>query len=232
MKENKKIAIIFFSLDAKKEAEIKNFCISRKSSNEKISAALIAETQQTLQSIDLPIFHYHQDNQTGNNFGEKLANAYQEVCDLGYDAVISVGNDSPEINQLNWSHITERLQQGENVIGPDLRGGTYLIGVNKKQFNKASFASLPWQSAKLIKSLINYFEFEASTPRLLDKIRDINTIHDLKLLIKKSESFKNLSQLVKLVFSLNILKYLKQAINYQSFLALPGAPFRAPPQFS
>ncbi len=231
MKRDKKIAIIFFSLEAKKEARFKKFSNSGNSINENISSSLISETRETLKSTGLPFFHYHQANQIGNTFGEKLANAYQEVFDLGYEFIISIGNDSPEINQLDWTNIAEKLQNGESVIGPNLRGGTYLIGINKSQFYKSSFASLPWQSGKLFKALVNYCESAAPSTNILEKIRDINTIHDLKLLVKNNHAFKSISKIVQLILSAKILVNLKKSFNFQSLVPLPGAPFRAPPQF-
>jgi hypothetical protein len=232
VKDNKQIAIIFFSRKAKKEAKFKKFIASTDAINENLSATLISSTQKELQSTQIPIFHYHEENQVGNTFGEKLANAYQEVFDQGYQAVISVGNDSPEINQINWVNITEKLQKGENILGPNLRGGAYLIGLTKSQFQKSAFASLPWQSNKLFKTLVYYCESNAVSTIILDKLRDINTIHDLKLFLKNSASFKNIFQLVKLILSSKVLKNLKQIINFQSLVALPGLPFRGPPHFS
>lgn len=231
VKENKKIAIIFFSLEAKLQARFKIFTKSNSLVNKNINAALIFETKKTIESTGIPIFHYHQDNQTGASFGERLANAYQEVFDLGYDSVISVGNDSPEINQLDWTNISEKLNNGENVIGPNLRGGTYLIGINKHQFNKSSFASLPWQSAKLFVALVQYCK-SFSAPSILEKLRDLNTFHDLRQFVNEASSLRKLSQLVKSILSTKILKYLSKNINFQILIALPGAPFRAPPKYT
>ncbi len=232
MDKSSKIAIIFFSLSGEKQANSKKLIASNSDRNRSINKSLIVETHQVLKKSRLPIFHFDQDKQKGLSFGEKLANAYEEVFDLGYEAVISVGNDSPEISKINWTEIIARLQKKESILGPNLRGGSYLIGINKSLFDKKSFAELPWQRHNLFTELVNYCESNCISTTVLEKIRDINSFHDLKLYISNCKSFTSLYQLAKRLLNSEVFKYLKNELNFQSFLALPGAPFRAPPQAS
>jgi glycosyltransferase A (GT-A) superfamily protein (DUF2064 family) len=58
-----------------------------------------------------------------------LSHAIQSVLDRGYDKVM-LGNDSPG---LHLNHLQEalELQDKSVVLGPDFKGGTYLMGFSK-----------------------------------------------------------------------------------------------------
>jgi glycosyltransferase A (GT-A) superfamily protein (DUF2064 family) len=177
------IAILFFSRSAKEEAMAKNWLKNKDSSaNELIAQHLIDHSKLAIQKSGLPVFSFDSSRQIGSNFGERLANAFEQVFNNGYDAVISVGNDSPQLNEINWAEIIKALQSGQNVLGPSNRGGAYLIGMTKKAFRYNEFIHLPWKKSHLFNALNNFLKKNDVTVKLLPKYRDINSWYDLILL--------------------------------------------------
>lgn len=227
MKAKKNIALIYFSFSAQQEVKRKNwFAQTSQKQNLEIASSLILQSSEVVQQSGFPVFHYHEGNQKGNSFGERIANAYQEVFDLGYDAVISVGNDSPEIAQTNWSDIRAQLEKGNSILGPDLRGGTYLIGITKEIFDKENFQKLSWQSKNIFQELYDYCCCQ-SQPTLLKKLRDINSLHDLK---KAIQNFSFLPKLQKILLQLFQNTFFQKLFPPQKIsFSLNNQALRAPP---
>lgn len=199
------------------------------SKNEAISATFINRTEKILNKVGLPVFRFDQNNQTGQTFGEKLANAYEEIFDLGFQSVIAVGNDSPELMTTDWNKIQHTLANGESVIGPTLRGGTYLIGLSRQDFKKEYFASLAWQTNSLCDQLKEYCLANDSEPSILRKIRDINTYFDLKILIRSKFTDFAIKKIVQLILTLKEELIIKNPPFIICSPILIESPFRAPP---
>ncbi len=229
MQANNKTALIFFSRKASYEGRMKQFVKNSPIQNQKISAALIARAEKTLQESALPVFHFHQGNQSGNSFGEKLANAYQEIFDLGYDNLIAVGNDSPELAAIDWNEIQNKLDTGKSVLGPNFRGGTYLIALPKSQFRKEEFAALSWQTNQLFNALENYCNTEENNPFVLEKFRDINTHFDLKIFSKSYFFDPAFKKLIQWIISAKNLLFFKHPLRIFTSPILIYSPFRGPP---
>lgn len=173
------IALIFFSRTEKAETKAKSWVKGHKRTNTQVATSLIFQSSQLIQRSGLPVFHYHEGNQRGKTFGERLANAYQEVFDLGYTAAIAIGNDCPELASINWEHAIEQLYEGNCVLGPSLRGGAYFIGITATAFKKETFSKLSWQTNKTLADLISYCTSETNPVIYLGTLRDINSFHDL-----------------------------------------------------
>jgi glycosyltransferase A (GT-A) superfamily protein (DUF2064 family) len=60
-----------------------------------------------------------------------LSHAIQSVLDRGYDKVIVLGNDSPGLHLNHLQEAFLELQDKSVVLGPDFKGGTYLMGFSK-----------------------------------------------------------------------------------------------------
>lgn len=230
MKAKKNIALIYFSFSAQQEAKRKNwFAPTSQKQNLEVASSLILQSSEVIQQSGFPVFHYHEGNQKGNSFGERIANAYQEVFDLGYDAVISVGNDSPEIAQLNWSNIRQELESGNCILGPDLRGGTYFIGLTKEVFNKEAFQNLSWQHQNLFEELYKYCCSQNHIV-LLKKLRDVNSLQDLKKAIQQLSFLPKLQKILLLLFK---NPFFQTLFFYQKIIfSLNNQSLRAPPSFA
>ncbi|RMF03055.1 MAG: DUF2064 domain-containing protein [Bacteroidetes bacterium] len=172
-------AILFFSNRPMHEGRRKRYWRGRNDRrNTALAQQLSSHTQGVLAKTGLPVFHFHEGNQQGASFGERLSNAYEALFAKGFDTVIAVGNDSPEIGQVDWNQVLEQLTQGRLVIGPSKRGGAYLIGLHKSTFCRLRFQELPWQQPELFAVLQAYGEHMGSIYQL-PVLRDINWLGDI-----------------------------------------------------
>ncbi|NEN23544.1 DUF2064 domain-containing protein [Cryomorpha ignava] len=229
MSRNNKIALLFFSRNAKEESRKKTwFASANRQGNTAVASALIDQSSDFLKNAGLPVFHFHEGNQRGKNFGERFANAYQDVFDRGYSGVIAIGNDSPEIVNIDLQKVSRDLLSGKTVLGASIRGGTYLIGLTRESFDKSEFQNLPWQSGRLFSALRELIGKDQS-PNILETLRDINSLNDLKILLKDCSFqyvFKHLISLLK-SHSNRFYRIMNESTP-DSFL-LTNSRFRGPP---
>lgn len=227
MGNKKNIALIFFSRSSTGEARNKLW-FKEHFKNRNAASLLIDKAESAVQESGIPVYHFHEENQKGSSFGERLANAYQEIFDLGYEQVISVGNDCPDLEKINWHEISLSLSKGKSVLGPDKRGGAYLIGIQKEFFHQKKFEKLSWQKDTLYKELVNFCQ-RSTTLLELEQYRDINSFHDIHLLSKVKKSIDKFSQLLfQLLKPLKVLVIEFQMITHD-FYIFKDSPLRAPP---
>ena len=231
MKAEKKIALLYFSRNAESEGRQKSwFPTGSANKNTALASSLILQTSNVLSQSGFPVFHFHEGNQQGQTFGERLANAYGEVFRLGYDAVIAVGNDTPDIHKINWQYVGRELASGKCVLGTSLRGGAYLIGITSEAFHKDQFQHLPWQSGRLFVALSKYCILtENDSLCLLESLRDINSWHDLKKLTKSLDSRHILKKLIRLLFISGNRPFQARANSFIDTILSLNLSLRAPP---
>ena len=170
-------AILVFANSSKEELKHKTFA-----QDGQLFDMLTAQTLRTVKSTGLPYFHYSEDQQLGGSFGERFTNAIEAVFHMGYDAVITLGNDTPDLNK---SHILEAyacLQSGRPVLGPSLDGGFYLMGITKALFNVSHFLHLPWQTSTLAKQLGQFLGTFPVRLVWLQRFSDLDALSDLQVL--------------------------------------------------
>jgi len=66
--------------------------------------------------------------QAGKDFAERFENAIATVSALGYDEVVAIGRDCPSLRSADLELAFAQLHDHRLVLGPDHRGGCYLIG--------------------------------------------------------------------------------------------------------
>lgn len=167
-------AILLFSRTASAEAEHKSFGAG--SVGDRITEALISRMESTLERTELPVFRSDERSQIGNTFGERLANAMAQVYAQGVEHLLVVGNDCPSVSVSHLRAAAHKLLKGENVVGPDRRGGVWLIGLQRADFNATDFAALPWESNDLYHQLAVFLPSCTAAASL----GDLNTFEDLK----------------------------------------------------
>ncbi|MEX0314124.1 MAG: DUF2064 domain-containing protein [Allomuricauda sp.] len=131
----------------------------------------------------LPFFHISEKEQHGNTFGERFAHAIQSIYDRGYENVITIGNDSPELRAHHLTEANEQLKHGKTVLGPTLDGGFYLMGLHQSNFDAQLFQKLPWQRVGLFHKISQLFKTNNSTLYTLPTLRDIDVLEDVKVLL-------------------------------------------------
>lgn len=65
--------------------------------------------------------------QDGHDFASRLENAIEKIHQLGYDEIVAIGRDCPSLCARDIEHAFADLESRKLVLGPDHRGGCYLI---------------------------------------------------------------------------------------------------------
>ncbi|CAM1343101.1 TIGR04282 family arsenosugar biosynthesis glycosyltransferase [Tenacibaculum amylolyticum] len=168
-------AILLFTNAASKEVTYKNIL-----NGESLFEHLTQQTIRKAEKTGLDLVVYTDDLQIGTTFGERFANAIADVFSKGYKNIITIGNDSPDLQSKQLLTAHQNFQKQQNTLGPSIDGGVYLIGISKHQFEKESFAALPWQTTSVRQALQNYLVKEATNSiHLLTTLKDIDAKQDL-----------------------------------------------------
>ncbi len=116
--------------------------------------------------------------QNGIDLGERMKNAFQEGFNDGYDSIVLLGSDLPNISSTIITKGLNVLDKTEIVFGPAVDGGYYLIGMNKP--NTFIFENKPWSDSKLLETTLNELKNKNIDVSLLEPLNDIDTFEDLK----------------------------------------------------
>nr|WP_299343295.1 DUF2064 domain-containing protein [Allomuricauda sp.] len=169
-------AILLFANSAMEDARLKKM-----SGEPKILERLTEHTLQIIEATGLPFFHFSEKEQKGANFAERFTNAIQEVVNLGYNKIITVGNDSPNLSHTHLEKAMFSLSTGNSAVGPSRDGGCYLIALQAKDFQAEDFAALPWQTSSLLHELTDFLSSNTSVEQL-GLLYDIDSFSDIKRL--------------------------------------------------
>jgi hypothetical protein len=198
-----KTAILIFAHSAEYEATVKPFLHSKE-----VFESLNQRTLALVKKSKLPYYIVTEKEQIGNNFGERFTNAIQSIYDLKYDSVIAIGNDTPNLTAGHISSAHQKLATNALVLGSSVDGGFYLLGIKKQHFDEQLFLKLPWQSQNLNGALSKLFKVNGVKVSYLEKLRDLDSIEDLKMLFRNFKAvYQNLFQLFLL-----ILKQVREAL--------------------
>ncbi len=123
--------------------------------------------------------------QTGHDLGMRMVNAFKSCFDDGFRSVIIIGSDCPDLPQWIIEEAFEALQRHGAVIGPSYDGGYYLIGFSGESFSGNYFENIPWSTENVYKETVGRFDKEGVSFHVLPAWRDIDTIDDVRALLKE-----------------------------------------------
>lgn len=175
-----KTAILLFSRSVAAESLSKQL-LGKNAINKQLVARMIGQTKATLARAGLAVFVLDESQQTQGHFGQRLSVAAQWVFDQGFDRLIVVGNDCPELSVFHLQSAAKKLALGHSVLGKDQRMGAYLIGLQRDNFQAEAFAVLPWQTSDLAAALAAHLSAQGELCSL-PSLRDINTTADFRAL--------------------------------------------------
>lgn len=162
---------------------------------------MVEDLFQTLQDFELILYAYPTINfynnsnvyeQKGTTLGDKMYNAFYEQFKKGYDNLVLIGSDTP---QLSADYIRDSFQHLESkniIIGPSDDGGYYLIGLRKKALKKELFEEISWSTNRVLHQTLQKINKEELY--LLRYLNDIDTLTDLTVFYnryKKSMAASN-----------------------------------------
>ena len=121
--------------------------------------------------------------QTGNDLGEKMFNAFAFAFGQKSDAVVMIGTDSPTIPFDFIEQAFEFLETNSDVVlGKTEDGGFYLIGLRKLE--KAIFESVAWSSTETFEQVFENIH------RLRLHLREVPSWYD----VDEREDFEKLRE--------------------------------------
>ena len=112
--------------------------------------------------------------QNGNGIGERMLNAFKAGFNKGYEQIVLIGSDLPDISEAIITSGFKALKYSNIVFGPAQDGGYYLVGM--KSFQPTLFLNKPWSQPNLLKETLT----EVNNYSLLEELNDIDTIEDLR----------------------------------------------------
>ncbi len=178
MKSNNKTGVLLFAESVQLQAEKKQLHKDA-NANYDLHRQFIAKSSNTVRKAGFDFFHFDETNQTSGSFGNRLASAASSLFAKGYDRIIIIGNDSPDLSPKVLIGADHRLKNESIVLGPDYRGGVYLIGLNRDSFFSGAFEKLHWQADDLRRSFTQYARRYSKSIAWLKPKADFNEEADL-----------------------------------------------------
>lgn len=170
-----KTAILIFANSPEVDAKRKNLH-QGKQLFEKLNKNLIQKVERS----GLPYFLITDTSQKGKNFADRFYNALNYVFGVGYENVITIGNDTPQLKTQHLLKADEALAQNISSIGPSVDGGFYLLGIHKDTFRALDFKNFAWQSPKLYHQIISALEDNQQAIQNLEVFADLDNLDNLK----------------------------------------------------
>lgn len=118
--------------------------------------------------------------QTGEEFGERLGSSIQRVLGRGYDRLVLVGADSPELCVFDLELAFALLDNHDVVLGPATDGGYYLIGMG--HYHPELFKGVTWSTSVVLRQTISIGLRLGLKMCLCSPCEDIDTMADLRRL--------------------------------------------------
>ncbi|WCO01212.1 TIGR04282 family arsenosugar biosynthesis glycosyltransferase [Psychroserpens ponticola] len=172
--------------------------------------ALVKVTELATEHLEIPIRVYfsdaivdtkwekaHKAVQKGKDLGERMQNAFLKGFEDGYNRIVLIGSDLPDISATHIKNGLEALEHSEVVFGPAEDGGYYLIGMSK--MNTKVFENKPWSQSHLLTETLSELKHNNTTFSTLEVLNDIDTFEDLEA----SDFYKNSIELQYKIKQLN-----------------------------
>jgi len=124
-------------------------------------------------------------SQRGNDLGERLHNAFEQVFCEGYNKCAVIGTDAPEISAYIIEQAFFALDNNDYVIGETEDGGYYLLGM--KEYNPKIFEEISWSTNTVYKRTTEIIYSLNKTVFNLPILIDIDKEEDLLQLQNSNE---------------------------------------------
>lgn len=116
--------------------------------------------------------------QKGADLGERMSNAFKDGFNDGYENIVLIGSDLPNISSEIINRGFKKLKQNDIVFGPAEDGGYYLVGMSK--FHQFIFKNKAWSTSNLLDETLNELKHKKINTSLIETLNDIDTFEDLQ----------------------------------------------------
>ncbi len=121
--------------------------------------------------------------QIGADIGARMKNAIKEALELGYDKVVLIGTDIPEIRAESVNDAFSKLDSSDIVLGPTEDGGYYLIGMSL--VHPEAFEVKVYGTGSVFEETAESLRLADLSVALADKYPDIDTPEDISAYRKR-----------------------------------------------
>src|SRR5687768_2289113 len=122
--------------------------------------------------------HYFKEIQKGNDLGERMKQAFDNIFQKGYQMAVVIGTDCPGLSAAAIMHAFTSLNNHDVVIGPAEDGGYYLLGM--KRPNAQLFGRIPWSTSTVLAETVKKCAALKLDYTLLPVLGDVDEEKDLK----------------------------------------------------
>ncbi len=123
---------------------------------------------------------YSLKTQKGNDLGQKMFNAIDQVKNEGADQIVVIGTDCYELTEKIIQQAFDKLETHDYCLGPALDGGYYLIGTRVP--DKGIFFGKTWSTNSVFKEAIASIHKIGKSVTILESLPDVDYEEDLKSL--------------------------------------------------
>jgi len=122
--------------------------------------------------------------QRGENLGDRMRHAFEQLFADGYSPVVMIGSDLPSLPSSYLAQAFERVREEADalVIGPATDGGYYLIGLRRPC--PPLFTSVAWGTADVLTTTTSIAETCGLTVSLIAPWHDVDTVDDLRRVLR------------------------------------------------
>lgn len=115
--------------------------------------------------------------QQGQDLGEKMKHAFNEGFAAGYNSIVLIGSDLPDMSEELIAKAFLQLENHPITFGPATDGGYYLIGLT--EMIPQIFENKPWSQPNLLELTLQELRSLGCISSLLDPYNDVDTLEDL-----------------------------------------------------
>lgn len=205
------IALLFFARSPYSDTKRKEF------GSDKLHLEVVShlhfKTYRKLCNTGLPVIVSNEHTQKSHSLATNLSQAISEVFQKGYQKVIVVGNDCPNLNKTTLESAIQSLHEGKNVLGPDMEGGTYLIGIHQSEFSKGAFEKALMVKSEVQSKLSEFLQSFGNSPVILEPKHDINSRKALCKYVRVSLDYSPTYTFLRRIY-FSLIHFVKENSHY------------------
>ncbi len=118
--------------------------------------------------------------QKGADIGRRMHNAFRDICSQGYQKVVLIGSDVPDLPASYIEKAFQGLTDHELVLGPSIDGGYYLIALRDDTVAYGIFNDVPWSTSQVLQRTLENIHQLNITYSMLPSWSDIDEVDDLR----------------------------------------------------
>ncbi|WP_299833425.1 TIGR04282 family arsenosugar biosynthesis glycosyltransferase [uncultured Tenacibaculum sp.] len=119
---------------------------------------------------------YTKHQQSGEDLGIRMQNAFTEAFENGYEKVAIIGSDLFDLTPDHINEAFEKLDRNDVVIGPAEDGGYYLLA-SKKVYPEI-FQNKAWGTSTVRQETLQ--DLQKESVHLLPMLNDVDVIEDIQ----------------------------------------------------